>query len=296
MFKKGLVFGIILLFLFVNIYPSSAIDTVKKTINPLLSNGNTLYVGGSGPGNYTKIMDAIDNASEGDTVFVYDDSSPYYERVYVDKSINLIGEDRNTTIIQCNEEWTYFLNVLADNVTICGFTINRGLLWSVQFQECSDGAFYNNNIYPTRNGLGIILMNSERINVSNNYIIGGGILINDCSNCVIKNNFIDNMSGMKWQSSGISIGYSKKIRIIHNHISDFWNGILLEESKSIRIIQNNIVNHFRSARVWNSFVFWDSNYWGRPRILPKLIFGFYYILPIIYFDWHPAKEPYDIGV
>ena len=33
-------------------------------------NGNTLYVGGSGPGNFTKIQDAIDNASNGKTVFV----------------------------------------------------------------------------------------------------------------------------------------------------------------------------------------------------------------------------------
>ncbi len=35
------------------------------------SNGNTLYVGGSGPSNYTKIQDAIDNSSDDDTVFVY---------------------------------------------------------------------------------------------------------------------------------------------------------------------------------------------------------------------------------
>ena len=39
--------------------------------------GNILYVGGSGPGNYTKIQDALDNATEGDTVYVY--SNTYYE-------------------------------------------------------------------------------------------------------------------------------------------------------------------------------------------------------------------------
>ena len=36
-----------------------------------ISNDNTLYVGGSGEGNYTKIQDAIDDASDGDIVFVY---------------------------------------------------------------------------------------------------------------------------------------------------------------------------------------------------------------------------------
>ena len=35
--------------------------------------GNILYVGGSGPGNFTSIQDAVNNASEGDTVFVFDE-------------------------------------------------------------------------------------------------------------------------------------------------------------------------------------------------------------------------------
>jgi hypothetical protein len=33
--------------------------------------GNILYVGGGGPGNYTKIQDAINNAINGDTIFVF---------------------------------------------------------------------------------------------------------------------------------------------------------------------------------------------------------------------------------
>ncbi|MBN2065256.1 MAG: hypothetical protein JW771_00415, partial [Candidatus Thermoplasmatota archaeon] len=35
-----------------------------------ISSGTRLYVGGVGPGNYSYIQDAIDNASEGDTVFI----------------------------------------------------------------------------------------------------------------------------------------------------------------------------------------------------------------------------------
>ena len=61
------------------------------------SGGNTLYVGGSGPNNYTKIQDAVDNASDGDTVYVF--NGTYYENVFIGRSINLIGENKDTTII-----------------------------------------------------------------------------------------------------------------------------------------------------------------------------------------------------
>ncbi|RLF45340.1 MAG: hypothetical protein DRN29_06910, partial [Thermoplasmata archaeon] len=67
-------------------------------------NGNILYVGGSGTGNYSRIQDAIDDANDGDTIFVYSNSSPYYEHIIINKSINLVGENKNTTIIDGNKE------------------------------------------------------------------------------------------------------------------------------------------------------------------------------------------------
>ena len=63
-------FVVIVLFIGVGIQPAIAINNPIKPI----SSGNTLYVGGTGEGNYTKIQDAIDNASDGDTVYVFDDS------------------------------------------------------------------------------------------------------------------------------------------------------------------------------------------------------------------------------
>lgn len=59
---------------------------------PDFVNGTTWYVDdvpGSGPGNppedFISIQDAIDNASDGDTIFVY--SGIYHENIIVDKSI-----------------------------------------------------------------------------------------------------------------------------------------------------------------------------------------------------------------
>ena len=94
--REGLTVGIILLFVGTCIIPAIAQETEKPLPS---SRGNWLYVGGSGPGNYTRIQDAIDNASDGDTIFVFDDSSPYYENVIVNKSIQLIGENKTSTVI-----------------------------------------------------------------------------------------------------------------------------------------------------------------------------------------------------
>jgi pectin methylesterase-like acyl-CoA thioesterase len=99
--RKIIALGIMLLFLVMTISSTIGFNSESQSIKPL-SNGNILYVGGSGSSNYTKIQDAVDNASNGDTVFVYDDSSPYNENVNVSKSISLIGEDRDTTIIDGN--------------------------------------------------------------------------------------------------------------------------------------------------------------------------------------------------
>ena len=79
-------------------------QTILVENNPVGCNGTTLYVGGTGPNNYTRIQDAVDNASNGDTVFVYNGTySHYFEEnwacVRIDKRIRLLGENRDNTII-----------------------------------------------------------------------------------------------------------------------------------------------------------------------------------------------------
>jgi parallel beta-helix repeat protein len=156
--------------------------------------GNTLYVGGSGPNNYTKIQDAIDDAVAGDTVFVY--NGTYYENVVVEKSISLIGEDRDSTVINGNSNGRV-VYITANYTLIIGFKIQNG----------NDGIYLYNckysgiarNIISNNNGTGIHICNYSYFNtIVENEIINNSIGVDIPSgtgfyNIITHNNFINNL-------------------------------------------------------------------------------------------------------
>ncbi len=97
-----------------------------------LSGGNWLYVGGSGPGNYSTIEAALENASNGDTIFVY--HGIYNESVTIRKSIILIGEDKQSTILKSTVDCVV---IKAMNVTVNGFSlqqIGQQEYWGIDLQ------------------------------------------------------------------------------------------------------------------------------------------------------------------
>ncbi len=117
--RKCMIVGIILAFVGTCIIPSTA-QSMEKTESK--TRGNWLYVGSFGPGNFSTIQDAINSSQDGDTIYVYDDASPYLENVIIDKAISLLGEDRETTII---DSGNVTILILADDVYVSGFTITN---------------------------------------------------------------------------------------------------------------------------------------------------------------------------
>jgi parallel beta-helix repeat protein len=87
------------------------------------SRGDILHVGGSGPGNYSTIQGAIKDANPGDTVYVY--SGTYYENIELGKRLVLVGEDKNSTIIDGKQEGCT-INLSSENAIIENFTILGG--------------------------------------------------------------------------------------------------------------------------------------------------------------------------
>ena len=80
----------------------------------------TLTVDAGGGKDYTRIQDAVDNASDGYTIEVY--PSTYHEHVVVNKEIEIIGMDRTGVILDGGGTGTA-LYLGADRIVIHNFTI-----------------------------------------------------------------------------------------------------------------------------------------------------------------------------
>ena len=197
-----------------------------------------LHVGGSGEGNYTSIQQAINNASDGDTIFVYDDSSPYYENIVVNVSVNLIGEDKNTTVISGVNGTTVYIT--ADGVNITGFTIT-GRNVSVAIRVVSNFSYIsNNNIWANTSIYNASVYLSP--GTHDNIITG-----NNCSYNYIDidrsyNNTIAN-NDLRKGDFGIIIGQGVNNTILNNICSENeWYGIWLAGDANNNIIEGNICN------------------------------------------------------
>jgi parallel beta-helix repeat protein len=243
--NKTLVIGILVLFVGISIIPSSATIFDVNKISTMSLGCNTLYVGGTGPGNYTSIQDAIDNASYCDTVFVLDDSSPYYENVVIDKDINLYGENKDTTIIDGMDE-SYAIDIQANDVHIKGFTVKNGAGDSAPSGiHCYGYGGGHNNIQIehniiTENPHGIYFVRTHNTKITNNIIKSNnnyGIIV------YLSNNFIFQRNELTGQGSDA-------IRFIATPYCDIsYNNISENEDKSLNVmsesdnslISNNIV-------------------------------------------------------
>ncbi|UCD13180.1 MAG: right-handed parallel beta-helix repeat-containing protein [Thermoplasmatales archaeon] len=287
----------ILLLLGMILITSNSIN-IGAQLEMTTTNGDTLYVGGSGQGNYSKIQDAIDNASSGDTIFVF--NGTYYEHhIYIDKTVNLIGENKGTTIIDGDNGGDIVI-IGADGVYLSGFTIQRAGnindngIFIYNSNNCTiknnnvllikeDGIwlFRTNNTTITNNtitkitGTGLMLTLSSNAlimdnNISNN---GAGIGLDEVTNSLVTNNMLsNNYLGIYLGNLNHFFGYNTITgnNILHNKQC----GIDIYLSYSNKIEKNNFIGNKRHAKFETAFKnSWDANYWGKSRLFPKPIFG-----------------------
>mgnify|MGYP006277611975 CR=1 FL=1 len=169
------------------------------------------------------VQEGIDNATSGDTVWVY--NGTYNESVFVDKSIDVTGENRDVVTINGN------IQIWYDNVNFSGFTINM-----------------------LTNDKGIYIGSNDTINISNNNIIGDGvdpghgIYIGEFfasgggDNVTVYNNNISDTYYCAIYMSPGSVGNIYKNNKLENTGSF---GIFIDDSRSVSnlLIDGNTINN-----------------------------------------------------
>jgi parallel beta-helix repeat protein len=194
--KKCFIIGIFVVSVLSLVIPSNGMIQINHYESKIVSR-DVLYVGGLGPNNFTKIQDAISNATEGDTVFVYADSSPYYEHVIIDVSIDFIGENKTTTIID-GENSGDVVVFDADNISMTGFTVqhsgnNPKIDAGIESHSNGNLITGNNIIHNGEYAIGILVNGSSETVVENNYISENGnegIFLENATYCVMRKNEI----------------------------------------------------------------------------------------------------------
>jgi len=91
-----------------------------------VTSAKTLYVDDDGGYDFTRIQEAIDEASPGDTIFVY--NGTYEENLEIDKgNLTIVGENRDKVIIDGKKGHnTIYIDVRVNNIKISEFTIQNG--------------------------------------------------------------------------------------------------------------------------------------------------------------------------
>ena len=182
------------------------------------SGGNVLYVNTTGDGGaYTSIQDALDAASDGDTIYVY--KGKYFDNIVINKVINLTGEDRQWSSIH-GRIYDFTIKIVVDWVNITNMNITAS--------------------GPHHDGIGIVVDNVKNCRIMNNNITyeKWGMKILKSSNIYITSNYF-----FTPQTYGIYLSGSNNINISYNIIRDCNFGIYSDSSSHNDMYYNNMSNN-----------------------------------------------------
>lgn len=235
------------------------------------------------PDNYTTIQEAINNATSGATIFVR--MGTYYEHVVINKTIALVGEDCNLTIID-GLETDNVIHITTDNVTVKNFTIRKSGLYlygGIKMDYSTGSVITNNKIIDNYEGIGLVYSTGNAVSgnvISNN---NDGIYLYSSSSNVVSGNtiFSNDYDGIDLYYSsgnvvsgnaishndlaGMRLFYSGSNTIFGNTILGNYPGIYLALSSNNNTLYHN--NFDNADQAWSqSTNVWsygnEGNYWS----------------------------------
>jgi parallel beta-helix repeat protein len=209
---------------------SSCILTVRNNeVEVKADNGYPVHNLNTGL-NYANIQAAIDAVETLPGHTIVADAGTYYEHVSATKSIFLLGENRNDTIIDGGGTGPV-ITLSADNVSIINFTIrNGGNLWSPK-DTCVWG-----------NGLSNVLVENDTVmNVSN------GMIFYSMHNSSMSDDLAEGCGVM-----GLHLDSSSDCRMTNNRVVDSLQGIVAEKAVGNFVQWNDLINDNLSMYVYAS--------------------------------------------
>jgi parallel beta-helix repeat protein len=230
---------------------------------------------------YSTIQAAIDanETLNGHTILV--GAKTYVEHVTVNKSLALLGETTNTTIIEGNGSGV-LVRIVVNNVVFKNFTVENGDT-GIMIDHANNTLVTRNNVIGNTDAIavyyshnctidqntvrnkyrGIFMSNSDNFNVNNNQIYPNttwgmyGINANSSMNGLIRQNIVFNQ-----YFDGIGVVDSRNLVVIENTVGETnFFGALVQGSNDISIYHNNFLNNGLQANAtYDSTVTWDNGY------------------------------------
>lgn len=267
---------------------------------------------------YSSIQSAIDDPStlDGHTILVY--NGTYYENVYVNKSLTIIGENQAGVILDGSGE-TYGFKVNASMVTIKNFTIRnayRGIaVWASQstiadnrIQNCSGYGVWmfsesmsNQNLvtdnYVSDCPYGIEAAWGNSNEITCNYVenVAYGIPVYG-SNNIVKGNMVKDAHA---RGEALTVSGANNT-IIENTLCNSDFGVHIQGNATF--YRNNFISNEQHALIpWDCYdIKWDNgaegNYWDNCTGEDTDADGILetsYIIKDNYVDHHPLKRPWS---
>lgn len=186
---------------------------------------------------FASISAAVSAAKQNDVIHVK--QGTYKEHgIVISKTLSIIGDDANSTIVDGDNQGHIFTIFKADDVTIKGLTIqNTGVSYTAELSGIRVTESKNCKILKNRflnDTYAVYLENSERCSIDENDIVGTAK---------------DEAAG----GNGIHVWYGNSHLISHNSIQGHRDGIYLEFAQQ-SIVRSNIVTkniryglHFMSS-------------------------------------------------
>jgi parallel beta-helix repeat protein len=243
----------------------------------------TWTVDDDGPADFNKIQYAINNASSGDTIFVY--KGTYYENLIINKSVSLLGENIDFTIVYGLENGSV-ISIVANDVNFTGFTVEKSGTnaydSAIHIEHSSGVVITYNKIIENTNGIDLLSSNNNVISSntifyndfygveffsSNNNVISGnnisnnhdGIYLSYSGGNVFSGNtiFYNDFYGVEFFSSNNNV-------ISGNNISNNHDGGVYLTFSSDNIFYHNSFNNTNQVRSGSNFWNYDGegNHWS----------------------------------